>query len=125
MAAPTLSVQDIKDFAPELASVGDGRIQIWIDDCPLYLAGFGSDVREQKSAWRLWVCHKLTLIASAGMVKAAGPVTAEQVGQVSRQFANGAVGKSLSASRNDFARTSYGQELQVRIDTAFGGVRVA
>ena len=71
------------------------------------------------------MCHKLTLIASAGMVKAAGPVMAEQVGQVSRQFAPGAVGKSLSSSRNDFARTSYGQELQVRIDAAFGGVRVA
>ena len=35
MAAPTLTVQDIKDFAPELANVGDTRIQIWIDDCPL------------------------------------------------------------------------------------------
>lgn len=125
MATPTLSVQDIKDFAPELANLGDARIQIWIDDCPLYLPGFGSEVGPQKSAWRLWVCHKLTVTGNARSVRAAGPVMQEAVGQVSVQYAATGVGQSKSASVNDFGRTTYGQELQSRIDAAFGGPRVA
>jgi hypothetical protein len=125
MAAPTLSVQDIKDFAPELANAGDARIQIWIDDCPLDLAGFGTELPKQKSAWRLWVCHKLTVTKSGRVIGAAGPVVSEQVGQVSVQYSELGQGKTKSASQNDLMSTSYGRELQVRIDACFGGVRVA
>lgn len=118
----TLTPEDIRSFAPQFADATefpDALIQAWLDDVgtELQLDLFGDD-RAQKSVWRLWVCHKLT-VTRPGSAAAGGPLTSKTVGRVSAAY--GAGPSTLTGSAADYARTSYGQQLQGRIDATFCG----
>ncbi len=117
----SLTTAQVRAYAPQFASAvafPDGLIQAVIDECPLYLEGFGATDVAQVSAWRLWVCHTLTVQTPEQSV-AGGPVIHQAVGRVVVQNAPGAVGAGL------YGRTSYGQRLQELINAIFGGPIVA
>lgn len=118
--AATLTPAQVRAYAPQFTSVTlypEAMVQAVIDECPLYLAGFGTEA-QQVSAWRLWVCHTLT-VQSPDAAGAAGPVVAQAVGRVSVQYG----GASVLAGA--YSRTAYGQRLEDLITANFGGPIVA
>lgn len=118
--AASLTVAQVRAYAPQFADATaypEAMVQAVIDECPLALDLFGTDA-QQVSAWRLWVCHTLT-VQSPDAAGAAGPVVGQAVGRVSVQFG------VASVTAGPYSRTSYGQRLQALIDANFGGPIVA
>ena len=121
IVAVALTPAQVRTYAPQFANVTtwpDATIQAIIDDCPLLLSVFGSSDAEQLRAWRLWVCHTLT-VQSPDAVGAAGPVVAQAVGRVSVQYG------ATSLTAGQYSRSSYGQRLQDLIDACCSGTLVA
>jgi hypothetical protein len=115
-----LTVAEVRTFAPQLADELEypaALIQTWLDDVSseLSLPLFGDELA-QKSAWRLWVCHRLT-VTSRSNAAAAGPVTGKTVGRASVQYG----APVIAGSEADYGRTAYGQALQARINAACSG----
>ena len=121
MTAP-VTVAEIRMFAPQLSEdlFPDALVQLWIDDVSTELAleVFGDELA-QHSAWRLWVCHRLT-VTSRTNAAAAGPVTGKSVGRASVQYGS-PQSTTIGGSAADYARTAYGQALQARINASCSG----
>jgi hypothetical protein len=102
--------QLVKDLAPELIPEGDPRIQQFINFAALQVDEVRwGDIADLGTGYL--AAHMLTAAsATGGGVGAAGPVTSEAVGAVSRSYANmiasGTYADSLGATRygREFAR---------------------
>lgn len=93
--------QQLRDLAPELATVPDGRLCLFIQQ---------AERRVNRAAWGvraddgvMYLAAHLAIQAGKGASAPVGPVSSVSVGEVSQSFAVAPDGGSLSA-------TSYGQE---------------
>lgn len=93
----------IKSYFPEFVSLSDAFIQLYIDQAILSVnVNIWGNKSELGVAYL--TAHLLTIIGRGG-TGAAGPVTQESVGDLSRSYAQVSI-----PNVNEYGLTSYGQE---------------
>lgn len=94
----SVSVGEVKQTFPEFSAYTNPQIQFWLD---LATSQVNPNVFAEKtdSAVRVLTAHYLDLAGRGG---AAGPVTSERVGGLSRSYG------TVSAEASELASTSYG-----------------
>lgn len=109
--------QDVRDIAPEFASLTDPQIQPWIDRAynQINPDAFGDSTA---FAGALLTAHLLTIFPPAGVTVAPGapgPVSSESVGQVSVSYAVPPV-KTRAALTGTLGQSRYGIEFSRMIE---------
>lgn len=96
---------EVKEFAPEFASVLDARVQLFIDYAAPQLSEdvFGET---HKLAVILLTCHMLAMSTQAGSAGSA-VVNSEKVGDLQRTFSS-----STMTTTTELGMTRFGSELQ-------------
>lgn len=99
-----VSATDVTNVATELASETPTRIELFIEIAREYLCEekWGT---KAKTAIILYTAHLMSL-ANRGATGAAGAVTSEKVGELSRNY-----GSAVGGEDDELAQTSYGMML--------------
>lgn len=99
-----VTAAEVTDVATELATETSTRIELFIGIAREYLCEekWGT---KAKTAIILYTAHLLTL-ANRGATGAAGAVTSEKVGELSRNY-----GSAVGAENDELAQTPYGMML--------------
>ena len=94
----TVTASEVKDYAPELSGVLDPRVELFIGFSADFISPeqFGTKCKHAKI---LMTCHLLTM---ANRGSSGGPVTSENVGELSVSYGSVANADQLDS-------TSYGQ----------------
>ncbi len=110
----SVTAADIQAFASEFAGTDTATIALYLVMAPEFVDvdRFGA---QHDLAVRLWVCHQLTLNVEQA-AGAAGPITSESVGPITRQYGN----VSVLTAPADLSRTNYGRML-VALSRQYGG----
>lgn len=105
-----VSVADMRTFAPELATVTDALVDVWLDMASTFVsADVIDDAADHDRAVKLWVAHKLTLthiLPSA----AGGSITKDKVHETETMFS---AEKSAAGDSSDLGRTTYGRAFRM------------
>jgi hypothetical protein len=96
-----VTAQDIKNYAQEMQSEGNQRIEMFIEFGRLFVSEtkFGA---KSKLGIILITCHLITMANRDGT---GGAVTSERVGELARSY-----GQASGNSNQELASTAYGQQ---------------